>query len=225
MEDILVQKHKETMSILNYCNNIDENRDLLKIFQGLHIDKNGVPHNQEMFDQWASISQQMEDKSIRDLTVIFLEQMQEKYFPLLKNTVSVVKSLPDEEIARLQSVKVNYWNRADIRIEQDYKDMFKILDHCYFQTHNDDLGVLLGSLSTGVWADGLPADLADYELWLNSVEAIKDNDIITKIIAFLNQFGFSFKTYDLAPTISFVQSLSEEQIKKITQSNNGKSQE
>ena len=129
MEDILVQKHKETMSILNYCNNIDENRDLLKIFQGLHIDKNGVPHNQEMFDQWASISQQMEDKSIRDMTVIFLEQMQEKCFPLLKNTVSVVKSLPDEEIARLQSVKVNYWNRADIRIEQDYKDMLKILDH------------------------------------------------------------------------------------------------
>lgn len=216
MKDILIQKHKETMSILDYCNNIDDNRDLLKILQGLHIDKNGVPHNQEIFDQWASIAQQTTDKSIQDLTLIFLKQMQKKGFPMLENTVSAVTLLSDEKMVQLKSVKVNYWNRADIKIEQDYRDMLKILDHCYFQTHNDDLGALLGSLSTGVWYDGLPADLSDYEIWLNRVETIKDSDILTKTIAFLNQFSITFKTYDLAPTISFVQSLSEEQIKKIT---------
>lgn len=218
MKNVLTQRHKEMMSIFWYCNNIEYNRDLLKILQGLHVDECGLPRNQEMFDQWMNIAEQTMDKNIRDFVIFFLEQMLEKGMPLLENAIPIVKFLPDEKITQLQSIKVNYWNRSDIKIEQDYRDMLSILDHCYFQTHNDDLGDLLGSLSIGIWADRLPADLADYEIWLNSVETIKDSDIVTKIIAFLDRFGSEFKTYDLAPTISFVESLSEEQIKKITQS-------
>ena len=223
MKKTLIKMHKEMMSIFWYCNNIEYNRDLLKILQGLHIDECGLPSNRELFDQWMIFAEQTMDKSIRDFVIFFLEQMREKGMPLLENAIPIVKFLPDEKIAQLQSIKVNYWNRSDIKIGQDYRDMLMILDHCYFQTYNDDLGDLLGSLSIGIWADGLPADLADYAIWLDSIDSIKDCDIVTKIVTFLNQFGSEFKAYDLAPTISFVESLSEEQIKEITQSANNNS--
>ena len=218
MNNTLIQRHREMMSILDYCNEVNPNRDLLRILQGLRIDCNGKPNNKDMFDYWIKVTEQTMDKNIIDFVIIFLEKMQGKSMPLLENAISIVRLLPHEKIVQLQSVQVNYWNRSAIKITQDYKDMLKILDHCYYQTYNDDLGDLLGSLSIGIWADRLPADLADYEIWLNSVENIKERDIVTKIVTFLNRFGSEFKTYDLAPTISFVESLSEEQIKKITQS-------
>ena len=218
MNNMLIQRHREMMSILNYCDAVNSNRDLLKILQGLHIDRNGKPNNKDMFDYWMNIAEQTTGKNIRDFAIIFLERMREKGMSLLENAILIVKFLPDDKINQLQSIKVNYWNRSDIRIEQDYRDMLNILDYCYCQTHSDDLGDLLGSLSIGIWTDSLPADLADYEIWLNSVEAIKDSDIVTKIVTFLDRFGSEFKTYNLAPTISFVESLSDEQIKEITQS-------
>ena len=219
MKDMLIQRHKETMSVLDYCDDLTPNRDLLKILQGLQIDRNGKPYNQELFDYWMNIAEQTMDKCIRDATIFFLDQMQKNGMFLLENAISVIKTMPDDKIAQLQSVKVNYWNYSDITIGQDYKDMLKILDYCYFRTHDDDLGDLLGSLSIGVWADSLPADLADYEIWVNSIEAIKDSDTVTKVVTFLDRFGSEFKTYDLIPTISFVESLPDDQIKKITQFN------
>ena len=219
MNSTLILRHREMMSILDYCNDVNPNRDLLRILQGLRIDCNGKPNNKDMFDYWIKITEQTMEKNTKDFSIFFLEQMVEKGMPLLENAISLINRLPDEKIFELQSIKVNYWNRSDIQIEQDYKDMLRILDHYYFQTYNDDLGALLGCLSMDIWADRLPADLADYEIWLDSIEPIKDSEIVTKIVTFLEKFSSEFKTFDFETTISFVKSLSEEQIKEITQSN------
>lgn len=219
MKNVLTNRHREMMSILDYCDNQAQNRDLHKILQGLRIDNSGQPRNQEIFDLWVNIAEQTMEKSTKDFSIFFLEQMLEKNMPLLESAISLINRLSDEKISELQSIKVNYWNRSDIKIEQDYKDMLRILDRYYFQSYNDDLGALLGCLSMDIWADRLPADLADYGIWLDSIEPIKDSDIVTKIVTFLEKFSSEFKTFDFETTIFFVKSLSEEQIKEITQSN------
>ena len=95
--------------------------------------------------------------------------------------------------------------------------MVKILDFIYFQTYDDDLGSLMGNLSTNIWADGLPADWADYEFWLACVEPFKKADLKTQTIEFLNAFSAEYPSYDMSATILYVESLTIEQINQIVE--------
>ena len=103
-------------------------------------------------------------------------------------------------------------------VEQNYKDMVKILDFVYFQTYNDDLGSLMGNLAMDIFADGLPADWADYEFWLACIEPIKKTDLKNQTIAFLKAFSAEYPSYDMSATILCVESLTIEQINQIVES-------
>lgn len=102
------------------------------------------------------------------------------------------------------------------KINTDYKNMIKILNYCYHANgRNDDLGALLGVLSIDIWKDNGPTDIADYNIWLECVSSIADNDIVSKVVFFLerlmDQFGFQFRS-----TILFLERLSSEEVDKMT---------
>ena len=103
-------------------------------------------------------------------------------------------------------------------VELNYRDMVKILDYIYFQTFDDDLGSLMGNLAMDIFADGLPADWADYEFWLACIEPIKKTDLKNQTITFLKAFSAEYPSYDMAATISYVESMTMEQIYQIAES-------
>lgn len=216
MTQVEIRTHKEMMSILRYCSITDPSHELTAIMQGLYIDHSGVPIHECLFAKWQKTVAKMLEKNIRDVVVAFLAQLMKDYnMEHLSKTISLIQSLPQDKIKYLQDVKVNYWNLSDIVVDSDYKFMLKILDYVYSQTNNDDLGALMGSLSTDVLTDNLPADLADYEVWLDSVDLLKNQDIVTKIVGFLEHFSAEFSTYNLESTIQFVKSLTDNQIRQI----------
>lgn len=60
--------------------------------------------------------------------------------------------------------------------ELGYKAMFLFLEKYYELTGADDVGVLLGSMSTDVFADRRPADPAIWEDWLQAVREVSAAD-------------------------------------------------
>lgn len=104
------------------------------------------------------------------------------------------------------------------KVEQNYRNMVKFLDYIYFQTFDDDLGSLMGNLAMDIFADGLPADWADYEFWLACIEPIKKTDLKNQTIAFLKAFSAEYPSYDMSATILCVESLTIEQINQIVES-------
>lgn len=75
---------------------------------------------------------------------------------------------------------------------------FYILEQCYEQCKEDDLGGFLGSISPELWEDGQPADKAIFNDWQKISNRDTDNkqSIINKTCDFLDyyeeQFGFEF---------------------------------
>ena len=76
----------------------------------------------------------------------------------------------------------------------NYIYIYKVLDYCYSVCEENDLGGLLGELSPDIFEDGLPADMATYDDWIEV--ASKHDDLKTAIICFLENYekvyGFCF---------------------------------
>lgn len=105
---------------------------------------------------------------------------------------------------------------SDVKIDRDYKIMLAILDYCYNLDQNDYLGILLGVLSLDIGGDNLPSDLADYEMWKECVEMKIEEDIVTKILCFLERFIVEYN-FKLESTISILTSLDKQQIDELIQ--------
>lgn len=60
--------------------------------------------------------------------------------------------------------------------ELGFKVMFRFLENYYEMTGADDIGILLGSMNTSLFADGRPADPAIWEDWLDAVREVAKAD-------------------------------------------------
>lgn len=60
--------------------------------------------------------------------------------------------------------------------ELGFKVMFRFLERYYELTGADDIGTLLGSMNTKLFADGRPADPAIWEDWLDAVHEVSKAD-------------------------------------------------
>lgn len=85
-----------------------------------------------------------------------------------------------------------------MRVMQSFLMFFYILDQCYEQCPENDLGVFLGSISPELWEDGKPMDKAVYNDWKdrNDVALLNNQNIISATLDFLQfyqtKFGFDF---------------------------------
>lgn len=85
-----------------------------------------------------------------------------------------------------------------MRLMQSFLMFFYILDQCYDQCQENDLGGFLGSISPELWEDGRPIDKAVYNDWKekNDVQTLNSQNIIKTTYDFLqyyeSKFGYSF---------------------------------
>lgn len=56
--------------------------------------------------------------------------------------------------------------------ELGYRAMIRFLEKYFETTGSDDVGALLGSMSTNVFSDGRSADPAMWEDWLDAVREV-----------------------------------------------------
>ena len=85
-----------------------------------------------------------------------------------------------------------------MRTMQSFLTFFYILDQCYEQCQEDDLGGFLGAISPEIWEDGQPMDKAIFNDWqkISNPSTINEQNVVKKTYDFLNyyekQFGFKF---------------------------------
>lgn len=85
-----------------------------------------------------------------------------------------------------------------MRVVQSFLMFFYILDQCYMQCPENDLGGLLGAISPELWEDGMPMDKAVYKDWQeqNDIALLNSQNIVNAVSAFLEfyeiKFGFDF---------------------------------
>ncbi len=85
-----------------------------------------------------------------------------------------------------------------MRTMQSFLTFFYILDQCYEQCREDDLGGLLGVISPETWNDGQPMDKAIICDWekISNPPTVSEKNVIEKTYDFLNyyekQFGYIF---------------------------------
>ena len=53
-----------------------------------------------------------------------------------------------------------------------YKAMFRFLENYYALTHAEDIGALLGSMSVDLFSNGMPADPAMWEDWMQAIQEV-----------------------------------------------------
>lgn len=81
---------------------------------------------------------------------------------------------------------------------QSFLMFFYILDQCYMNCRENDLGGFLGTISPELWTDGKPIDIAIYNDWqkISNPETINEENIIKKTYDFLvhyeKTFGYEF---------------------------------
>lgn len=81
---------------------------------------------------------------------------------------------------------------------QSFLMFFYILDQCYEQCPENDLGGFLGAISPELWEDGKPMDKAVYNDWKerNDVVLLNSQNIVDTALDFLRfyqtKFGFNF---------------------------------
>lgn len=81
---------------------------------------------------------------------------------------------------------------------QSFLMFFYILDQCYDQCQENDLGGFLGSISPELWEDGRPMDKAVYNDWKdkNDIEFLNNQDIANASECFLKYYqtklGYDF---------------------------------
>ena len=54
-----------------------------------------------------------------------------------------------------------------------YKAMFRFLEKYYALTNVDEIGVLLGSMSTEIFQDEKPADPAMWDDWIDAIREVR----------------------------------------------------
>ena len=71
---------------------------------------------------------------------------------------------------------------------------FYILDQCYDQYKEDDLGEFLGAISPEIWDDGQPSDKSIFDDWQknNLSEKVDAGNIIEKIYHFIDYYEREF---------------------------------
>lgn len=85
-----------------------------------------------------------------------------------------------------------------MRVMQSFLMFFYILDQCYEQCPENDLGGFLGAISPELWEDGKPMDKAVYNDWKerNDVALLNSQNIADAVLDFLRfyqtKFGFNF---------------------------------
>lgn len=86
-----------------------------------------------------------------------------------------------------------------MRTMQSFLIFFYVLDQCYEQCHEDDLGGFLGAISPEIWEDGQPMDRAVFTDWqemCNSSTGVNEQNVTEKAYDFLDyyekQYGFNF---------------------------------
>ena len=103
---------------------------------------------------------------------------------------------------------------------QSFLIFFYILEQCYEQCQEDDLGGFLGAISPEFWLDGQPMDKAILNEWkeINNLDVVNERNIIEKTYTFLEyyekQFGFKFTKAKQWLTLLSSQSVLEEAILK-----------
>lgn len=81
---------------------------------------------------------------------------------------------------------------------QSFLMFFYILDQCYEQCPEKDLGGFLGAISPELWGDGEPMDKAVYNEWKdkNDIALLNNQNIINATLDFLRFYqiksGFDF---------------------------------
>lgn len=101
-----------------------------------------------------------------------------------------------------------------MRVMQSFLMFFYILDQCYEQYPENDLGGFLGSISPELWGDGKPMDKAVYNDWKvqNDAALLNSQNIINATLDFLQfyqaKFGFDFsKTRSILENTSSIEML------------------
>ena len=96
---------------------------------------------------------------------------------------------------------------------QSFLMFFYILDQCYEQCPENDMGVFLGVVSPELWEDGKPMDKAVYNDWQdqNEVALLNNKNIKNATINFLKYYqtksGLNF-----SKTISIIQNTANEEM-------------
>lgn len=87
---------------------------------------------------------------------------------------------------------------------QSFLMLFYILDQCYAQCQEDDLGGFLGAISPELWEDGNPMDKAVYIDWKNKINSsiLNNQNIIKAICCFLEDYERKYH-YNFKKTIFF----------------------
>ena len=81
---------------------------------------------------------------------------------------------------------------------QSFLVFFYLLDVCYSQCQENDLGGILGLISPELWGDGRPMDIAIYTDWkyIHGLQPLKPSQIIGAAYRFLEiyekQYGYNF---------------------------------
>ena len=91
----------------------------------------------------------------------------------------------------------------DLNLKQAYSVMLNMLDTYYWETKNDDLGAMLGFMSTDILEGDEPADSAVWDTWKDCATSITNDEFLSSeqafaiTLAFLNiynqEFGFNIK--------------------------------
>lgn len=85
-----------------------------------------------------------------------------------------------------------------MREMESFLIFFYILDQCYEQCNESDLGGFLGAISPELWEGGQPMDKAIFYDWQKMCEpsTVDEDNIIKRVYDFMNyyekQFGFRF---------------------------------
>jgi len=85
-----------------------------------------------------------------------------------------------------------------MKMMESFLTFFYILDQCYEQVQEDDLGGLLGAASPELWGDGHPMDRAILNDWkeISNPDTVNKQNIIEKTYGFLEYYeklyGFNF---------------------------------
>jgi len=93
-----------------------------------------------------------------------------------------------------------------MRVMQSFLMFFYILDQCYEQCPENDLGGFLGAISPELWEDGKPMDKAVYNDWKarNDVAFLTSQNIIGATLDFLRFYQAKFG-YDFSKTQSILE--------------------
>ena len=107
-----------------------------------------------------------------------------------------------------------------MRVMQSFLMFFYILDQCYEQCPENDLGGFLGSISPELWGDGRPMDKAVYDDWKerNDTALLNSQNIIDATLDFLKyyqtKFGFHFpKTQSILENTNRIEMLEKAAVK------------